>query len=254
LPDDPDLESDTWLQALKELPTIAVTDDDVLAWVAGPLRRFFPFSRFLGCYARDLGGHIHRSALISWGHDPELPSILEPTCRITARNCLAWWVSNQRPFVLHKGRGFDGQAEVIQCQSCPGMELKNCREYWSQHTVAVHGVGDPFASAGTFLRFTGVPEDRQKQRLAALELIAPVIHALMLKARWAERISIDLTSLTKRQCEVVNLVVAGLSDKAIAARLAISEHSVGNHLRAIFAKLGISRRGELVALLKQTSP
>jgi DNA-binding CsgD family transcriptional regulator len=42
----------------------------------------------------------------------------------------------------------------------------------------------------------------------------------------------------------------GLSDKAIASRLAISDHTVGSHLRAIFARLGISKRSQLIALLK----
>jgi DNA-binding NarL/FixJ family response regulator len=41
-----------------------------------------------------------------------------------------------------------------------------------------------------------------------------------------------------------------LSDKAIASRLSISDHTVGNHFRAIYARLGITRRSQLTSTLK----
>jgi DNA-binding CsgD family transcriptional regulator len=56
--------------------------------------------------------------------------------------------------------------------------------------------------------------------------------------------------LTDRQRDLVDLAALGLSDKAIASRLGISENTVGNHLRAIYTKLGISKRSQLVALVK----
>jgi hypothetical protein len=45
---DPDLKE--CMRALSALPTAPVTEAVVLAWVEGPLRRFFPFERFLGSY------------------------------------------------------------------------------------------------------------------------------------------------------------------------------------------------------------
>jgi DNA-binding CsgD family transcriptional regulator len=59
-----------------------------------------------------------------------------------------------------------------------------------------------------------------------------------------------LAALTDRQRELVDLALQGLPDKTIASRLAISDSTVGNHLRAIYAKLGISKRSQLIALLK----
>jgi DNA-binding CsgD family transcriptional regulator len=61
---------------------------------------------------------------------------------------------------------------------------------------------------------------------------------------------VHLTALTNRQRELVGLAVTGLSDKAIALRLSISEDTVGNHFRAIYARLGISKRSQLIALLR----
>lgn len=52
--------------------------------------------------------------------------------------------------------------------------------------------------------------------------------------------------LTRREDEVANLVTDGLTNKAIAKNLGISEHTVSNYLFKIYDKLGISSRVELV--------
>lgn len=48
--------------------------------------------------------------------------------------------------------------------------------------------------------------------------------------------------LTPRQLEVLELVAAGKPNRAIAAELVISEHTVSRHLENIYAKLGVSSR------------
>ena len=48
--------------------------------------------------------------------------------------------------------------------------------------------------------------------------------------------------LTPRELQVLRLVAAGRSNRAIAAELVISEHTVARHLQNIFAKLGVSSR------------
>jgi DNA-binding CsgD family transcriptional regulator len=49
---------------------------------------------------------------------------------------------------------------------------------------------------------------------------------------------------------LIDLAVQGLSDKEIAVRLGISHNTVGNHFSVIYAKLGIKKRSQLVALVK----
>jgi DNA-binding CsgD family transcriptional regulator len=56
-------------------------------------------------------------------------------------------------------------------------------------------------------------------------------------------------SLTAREREVARLVIDGLSSEDIARALFISVHTVRDHVKAIFAKTGVSRRHELVAAL-----
>ncbi|WP_100345529.1 response regulator [Compostimonas suwonensis] len=48
-----------------------------------------------------------------------------------------------------------------------------------------------------------------------------------------------LATLTARQYEILQLLAEGLSNGAMAQRLAISERSVHNHLTAVYAALGI---------------
>ncbi len=56
-------------------------------------------------------------------------------------------------------------------------------------------------------------------------------------------------SLTRREREVAALVAAGLSNREVAERLVISERTADAHVEHILAKLGISSRTEITALL-----
>ncbi|HUZ51279.1 MAG TPA: response regulator transcription factor [Streptosporangiaceae bacterium] len=54
--------------------------------------------------------------------------------------------------------------------------------------------------------------------------------------------------LTQRESEVLALLVAGLSNRAIAAKLVVSEETVKTHSRGIYRKLGTSDRAGAVAV------
>jgi DNA-binding NarL/FixJ family response regulator len=53
--------------------------------------------------------------------------------------------------------------------------------------------------------------------------------------------------LSDREREVLDAMVEGLSNKLIAHRLGISEHTVKTHVASILAKLGVSSRTEAVS-------
>jgi DNA-binding NarL/FixJ family response regulator len=55
-----------------------------------------------------------------------------------------------------------------------------------------------------------------------------------------------ITSLTRREREVIALVSEGLKNKLIGERLFISETTVTHHLSSIFSKLEVSDRLELI--------
>jgi DNA-binding CsgD family transcriptional regulator len=90
---------------------------------------------------------------------------------------------------------------------------------------------------------------RAQQRLAVLRERAP-------RTRQADKLS-DPHALTGRQRQVFDLLAAGLSNPEIAAELHISPKTVGHHVEAILAKLGVQNRTHAVAYALQhraTSP
>ena len=56
-----------------------------------------------------------------------------------------------------------------------------------------------------------------------------------------------LEPLTRREREVLQMLAGGLANKEIAARLAISDHTVKFHVASILGKLGVSSRTEAVS-------
>jgi DNA-binding CsgD family transcriptional regulator len=60
--------------------------------------------------------------------------------------------------------------------------------------------------------------------------------------------------LTRREREVARLVIDGLSTEDIATAMFISVHTVRDHLKMIFGKMGVSRRQDMVATLTGRTP
>jgi DNA-binding NarL/FixJ family response regulator len=56
------------------------------------------------------------------------------------------------------------------------------------------------------------------------------------------------SDLTRREAEVLALVADGLSNRQIADRLVVSEHTVHRHVANIFVRLGVSSRAAAVAV------
>jgi len=59
-------------------------------------------------------------------------------------------------------------------------------------------------------------------------------------------LNVGLESLTPREKDVLTLLAEGLSNKAIAKRLGISDQTVKFHLNALLGKLGATSRTEAV--------
>src|ERR1019366_955788 len=90
-----------------------------------------------------------------------------------------------------------------------------------------------------------------EQLVAAVEAVAAglvVMHpadvdAVFPEAPPASRLSRELAEpLTPRETEVLQMLASGQGNKAIAARLAISEHTVKFHVASILGKLGAGSR------------
>jgi DNA-binding NarL/FixJ family response regulator len=58
---------------------------------------------------------------------------------------------------------------------------------------------------------------------------------------------VEAYELTQRELEVTRLIARGLGTSQIARELYLSPHTVRDHVKAVFEKVGVSSRGELVA-------
>jgi DNA-binding CsgD family transcriptional regulator len=76
--------------------------------------------------------------------------------------------------------------------------------------------------------------------------------ALVLEPAKASEIApivVEAYGLTPREVEVTRLIARGLSTDEIASTLFLSRHTIRDHLKAIFEKVGVSSRGELTSRL-----
>ena len=89
--------------------------------------------------------------------------------------------------------------------------------------------------------------DRVEQ---ALERSAGAIHA----ARVQREMARHLSELTEREREVMQRVVAGLANKAIADQLDISVRTVEVHRARVFDKMNVRSAVELANLLRELAP
>ena len=74
--------------------------------------------------------------------------------------------------------------------------------------------------------------------------------ALVIEAAKSAEIApiiIEAYSLTSRERDVLGAIARGSSTAEIAAELFLSPHTVRDHVKAIFEKVGVRSRGELVA-------
>ncbi|ADB30592.1 transcriptional regulator, LuxR family [Kribbella flavida DSM 17836] len=81
---------------------------------------------------------------------------------------------------------------------------------------------------------------------------APRQTAVVIEPAKASEVAALITAaygLTDRELEITQLIARGLSTGQLAARLYLSQHTVRDHVKSIFAKTGVTSRGELVAKL-----
>ncbi|MFZ3340862.1 MAG: LuxR C-terminal-related transcriptional regulator [Terriglobales bacterium] len=84
------------------------------------------------------------------------------------------------------------------------------------------------------------------QAWVSREQMTLLLEALMStpKIKAVDRKGMNL--LTKREAEVVSLLAEGMTNREIAERIGLSQHTVKNYLFRIFDKLGVSNRIELL--------
>lgn len=165
-------------------------------------------------------------------------------------------IVSQKVDILAIGSGFAGH---------PSVALKIVRELRSTHpkTKAVllleaqdaELIIDAFRSGarGVFSRESSVDLFRKcihsvdrGEVWADNRGISLVLDALASSPEFRSLDSAGLSLLSRREFEVVQCVVQGMTNREIAERLGLSQHTVKNYLFRVFDKLGVSSRVELL--------
>ena len=108
---------------------------------------------------------------------------------------------------------------------------------------------DALAAGARAVLARDIDPDALAAALLAIERGLTVLDALA-RTRVAPELPLPPPSeheeLTARELEVLGLIASGLSNKGIARRLAISEHTAKFHVGSVLQKLGASSRTEAV--------
>jgi len=97
----------------------------------------------------------------------------------------------------------------------------------------------------------GVFSDVELSLLRKLQpFLEYTLNTVYMPKRLAERATIEQRyKLTGRELDVLELVVSGASNKAIASELALSLATIKTHLQHIYHKAGVISRAELLSLI-----
>lgn len=147
------------------------------------------------------------------------------------------------------GEPLDGLdlAPVLQARcgaSCVFLSGREVEASWPSRAVSLD-------AAGLYLKPCSPAQLEVAIALAMERRAQPALRRLGASSRWAlpgvgPHVEV-LADLSARQREVVLLVAEGLSVARVADRLGVSQHTVRNHLKAVFKKLGVHSQVELVA-------
>ena len=236
------------------------------------------FSAVLGVCAAWAGS---RTTAISHFADAEHGADLrgwdEPTFR--------WWRGEYAEALLQDGRIGDAERLIADWESVARRlgrvrivaETRRCRGLVAaargdlaaatihlQEAVDLHqAAGDPFGRARALLAHGVVLLRVRQKRAARLALEASLAAFESLEAvSWAKVARFELGRISGRtrieglspsELRVVELVVAGRTNREIAAELFLGERTVASHLTHVYAKLGIRSRTELATHPSATS-
>jgi two-component system, NarL family, nitrate/nitrite response regulator NarL len=182
-----------------------------------------------------------------------LASLLRPFCRLVGQTSYSPDVVRDlevyRPDVILADLDWplDRRSALINSMATLGLPMVGLLESDEE-------VGAAVGMLAAFPVYGLLPRETPPERLAqALEAVYSGF--LLLDPAYRTAIAIERTTptppptdpLTPREQEVLRLLATGETNKAIARRLGITDHTVKFHLNAIMTKLGAQSRTDAVA-------
>lgn len=113
-------------------------------------------------------------------------------------------------------------------------------------------LGRPMAELLERLRGKGLEGDFIDRLLASCETAPAPVEAVPAAAASEAPCGPEENGLTNREIDILELLSQRLQNKEIAAKLYISTHTVNDHLKHIYQKLGVSSRRQAVTKARDT--
>ncbi|MET8861979.1 LuxR C-terminal-related transcriptional regulator [Nonomuraea sp. NPDC004580] len=144
-------------------------------------------------------------------------------------------VERRQVAIVVRGTGFAGAALAVMGTgtiiAAPGLRLGATSVAFLIAAVTVVVGGGAWAGTGRLARVLALQVPQAPQALNDKGVAVPAGE-------------IPVTGLTPREAEVLAVLAEGASNAGIATQLVVSERTVDAHLRAIFAKLGLTPHAE----------
>jgi DNA-binding NarL/FixJ family response regulator len=143
---------------------------------------------------------------------------------------------------LQFGRGMNGAEATAAITARPGAPRVLIVTTYDSDADTLPAIE---AGATGYLLKDAPPEDLAaavRTAAAGRTTLAPAV-----ADRLMNRLRAPATALTRRETDVLALVAEGLSNRAVAARLHLTEGTVKSHLARIYPKLGVDSRTAAVS-------
>lgn len=154
--------------------------------------------------------------------------------------------------------------DMVHCAECGPSVPVECVRALDGHKVVLiglpdagHGIIDAFeAGALGYLSLSGQGAEEIRRIVATVasgeaaidpRLSASILERMRRLARTAASSPSRDLAPTEREQSVLELLVAGSSNREIAHALHVSESTVKNHLHALYSKLGVESRSQAVS-------
>lgn len=95
--------------------------------------------------------------------------------------------------------------------------------------------------------------ERSAEIHVLLDTLRAVVAGTQVAQPCAEAANHGLSSLTRRELEILGLIATGATNDAVGTRLGISPHTVRSHLANILGKLGVTGKLGAVTLVRESA-
>lgn len=129
-------------------------------------------------------------------------------------------------------------------------------EHFKLKNLAAHGLIDRQQRQMSYFNFCDMPGPLSEHHSFLLEILIPPLHAALLRViQEAPQLGIEpnasAPNLTERELQLLGYLAGGKDQSAIAAIMGISEHTVRNHLRSLYLKLGVNKSTQAIEKAKR---